>query len=843
MKENWKYVIIAILAMTLSSITGYAQNPIVQTCYTADPAPMVYGDRFYIYIDRDEGPDYYNMNEWRVYSSADMVNWTDHGAQLPLTAFSWAKAGTAWAAQCIERYSKFYWYVCCTDTESNINAIGVAVSDSPTGPFKDALGKPMISGGWGYIDPTVFIDDDGQAYIYWGNPGLFCVKVNEDMISYSGDIVEVEQTVEGFGGPKEPKEGVQYKDLYEEGPWFYKRGGKYYLLYAAGGVPEHISYSMSDSPTGPWKYMGKIMPLQDTNSFTNHCGVVDFKGKSYFAYHTGWLPGGGGFTRSVCIEEFKYNEDGTIPTIMATKEGVAPVGTLNPYLKTEAETMAWGLGLKTGQDSNTGVYVTSIRNGGRLKVREVDFGNIGAGIFTASVASGSKGGMVELRLDMPDGELIGTLSVSYTGGWTQWKEESTNIIGSVTGKHDLWFVFKGDGAEELFNMDYWQFAEKEQNKSLVALNASIDQFKIDILSGNVHTANIKVMAIYTDGTATDVTDEAEIRAVTPGVVSVNGGVVTGVAYGKTDIEVSYGGKSSILKLIVRDIEKEYTVDRLSFEAFGKQVNELKLLSRSQLSYSLFAIYQDGHTEEITQVADVDIQNPEVLLVEAGQIMALKDGESTVTFSYKSTFGERQSVTVHIVSSTFPLTAQLFNPNIYSEGSFDETTHTLVTGQYGFGGWWYDDGVDLSEYKYLVVKLGNTESCGASFNIFDENSYWSKPAAYVVGGKRQMVVNLNDAYKKQDDGSSVKLNPSHIYGVGFWSLGGSPIVIDKVYLTNSDDYEDPTGIVDVVVDKDPLVDVYTITGIKLRTQVRRSEVIRELPVGIYIVGREKIAILK
>lgn len=114
-------------------------------------------------------------------------------------------------------------------------------------------------------------------------------------------------------------------------------------------------------------------------------------------------------------------------------------------------------------------------------------------------------------------------------------------------------------------MDYWQFAEKEQNKSLVALNASIDQFKIDILPGNVHTANIKVMAIYTDGTATDVTDEAEIRAVTPGVVSVNGGVVTGVAYGKTDIEVSYGGKSSILKLIVRDIEKEYTVDRLSLK--------------------------------------------------------------------------------------------------------------------------------------------------------------------------------------------------------------------------------------------------------------------------------------
>ena len=128
-------MIIAILAMTLSSITGYAQNPIVQTCYTADPARW-FMETGFIYISTGmKGLIISNMNEWRVYSSADMVNWTDHGAQLPLTAFSWAKAGTAWAAQCIERYGKFYWYVCCTDTESNINAIGVAVSDSPTGPL------------------------------------------------------------------------------------------------------------------------------------------------------------------------------------------------------------------------------------------------------------------------------------------------------------------------------------------------------------------------------------------------------------------------------------------------------------------------------------------------------------------------------------------------------------------------------------------------------------------------------------------------------------------------------------------------------------------------------------
>ena len=140
-----------------------------------------------------------------------------------------------------------------------------------------------------------------------------------------------------------------------------------------------------------------------------------------------------------------------------------------------------------------------------------------------------------------------------------------------------------------------------------------------------------------------------------------------------------------------------------------------------------------------------------------------------------------------------------------------------------------------------VKKANIESVAPSVNkMCIRDSYWSGAAEYEIKSSKQVVVDLNNMYKSN---SKVKLDPSHIYGVGFWSFGGSPIIIDKVYLTNSDDYEDPTGIEDVTVDKDPLVDVYTITGIKLRTQVRRSEVIRELPAGIYIVGREKIAILK
>ena len=227
-----------------------------------------------------------------------MVNWTDHGSPLALESFAWAD-DRAWAGQCIERHGKFYWYVCAHSKLTNTMAIGVAVGDSPIGPFKDAIGKPLCDGEWAYIDPTVFIDDGGQAYLYWGNPELFYAELNEDMISLKGKVSIIKQTVEGFGAPnpKERQRDIKYMDTYVEGPWFYKRGRKYYLLYAAGGVPEHIAYSMSDNPVESWKYMGEIMPLQDIGSFTNHCGVVDYKGNSYFFYHTGKLPGGGGFCR------------------------------------------------------------------------------------------------------------------------------------------------------------------------------------------------------------------------------------------------------------------------------------------------------------------------------------------------------------------------------------------------------------------------------------------------------------------------------------------------------------------------------------------------------------------
>lgn len=444
---------IASVVCVVALVPGAAQadNPIVQTVYTADPAPLVHNGRVYLYTGHDEdGSTYFTMREWRVWSSSDMVNWTDHGSPMSLSTFSWASSD-AWAGQAVERNGRFYWYVPVRMANGS-TSIGVGVADSPTGPFRDALGRPLIQNA--EIDPTVFIDD-GQAYLYYGNPRLWYVKLNADMISYAGAPAQIPLTTAGFGArsgdPNRPT-------LYEEGPWFYKRNGLYYMVYAAKCCSEFIAYSTSPGPTGPWTYRGTIMPTQG-NSFTNHAGIIDFNGGSYFFYHNGALPGGGGFTRSVAVEKFAYNADGTIPGITMTGTGAPQIGTLDPYVRQEAETIAWETGVETEVSSEGGLNVGWIENGDWIKVKGVGFG-VGASSFSARVASGTGGGTIELRLDGNSGPLVGSCSVPGSGGWQTWATVTCATTGA-TGTHDLYMRFTG-GSGYLFNMNWWRFAAGQQ---------------------------------------------------------------------------------------------------------------------------------------------------------------------------------------------------------------------------------------------------------------------------------------------------------------------------------------------------------------------------------------------
>ena len=296
---------------------------------------MVYNDTVYLYTGRDDdGASYFEMNKWQVYSSVDMVNWTDHGTPLTFEDFTWTLPNSAWAAQCIERNGKFYWYVCC-EYPGKWHTVGVAVSDSPTGPFRDAIGAPLfITGEMGEIDPSVFIDDDGQAYMvfggiwggqleYWqsgeynrrdtapggNNPALgpMIAKMDDDMLSYDGKPTEI-QILDENG---DPIPANSEKRRFFEGAWLHKYNGLYYLSYSTG-TTHLLVYATSDDPMGPYTYRGKIM--DPVKGWTTHHSIVFYDGQWYLFYHDALLSGHDS-QRNIKYAPLYYNEDGTIQEV------------------------------------------------------------------------------------------------------------------------------------------------------------------------------------------------------------------------------------------------------------------------------------------------------------------------------------------------------------------------------------------------------------------------------------------------------------------------------------------------------------------------------------------------
>lgn len=315
-----------------AAATLQAQTHITTRTYTPDPAPVVSGKTLYVFTGHDKDTaTYFRMPDWQLFSTRDMKHWTDHGVVLTTANFKWAKQGdNAWASQAIERDGKWYWYVAAEDTTVHLHGIGVAVADSPEGPWRDAIGRPLIPGGWGYIDPTVFIDDDGQAYLFWGNNGLWYAKLNRDMTSIDTTFadhgicnMQAALDDEAQFGPKVMKHDYALNKLmpktnFEEAPWIYKIDDTYYLEYAAGGVPEHWAYSTAKDINGPWTYRGRVTD-EAPGAFTIHGGSVKFRGKWYLFYHDATVSHGNGFRRSAAYIPFKRGKDGSIPKITLPK--------------------------------------------------------------------------------------------------------------------------------------------------------------------------------------------------------------------------------------------------------------------------------------------------------------------------------------------------------------------------------------------------------------------------------------------------------------------------------------------------------------------------------------------
>ena len=514
----------------LAKKLGYS-NPLVTTDFGADPYAIVYDGRVYVYMTSDDyeydakgnvlNNSFGYIKTLRIISSDDMVNWTDHGEIKVAGNDGAAKwASNSWAPAIaykqIDGKDKFFLYFA-----NDASGIGVLEADTPLGPWKDPIGKALLTketpgckGVEWCFDPAVLVDDDGSAYIYFGggvpngqqnNPKTARVaKLGEDMISIDGEAKEIDAPC-----------------MFEDSGIF-KYGDKYYYSYCSNFMSPHkegypgygtICYMVSDNPMGPFKYAGEVFENPQIwfgVGGNNHHATFVYEGKSYFIYHAqtlskaqeeaqGLAPGTltKGY-RSTHIDPIELNSDGTIRPIAGTYEGISQLKTINPYERIDAETVAWNAGIKIADCAEEGKLfkdfnrqITDLQDGDWTSVAQAAFGDRGAAEFTVKAASKS-GGQIEIHMDSPEGALVGTVNVEATGSENTFKEFSCKL-DRITDTHNVFLVFKGK-AENLMNVDYYSFGEYQVNTEALSSKIAEAERLLSSLTGSAKTDLEKAIA-------------------------------------------------------------------------------------------------------------------------------------------------------------------------------------------------------------------------------------------------------------------------------------------------------------------------------------------------------------
>ena len=434
----------ASLSAAVIAGAASAVNPIVTHKYSADPNAFVWNDRLYVFCSHDlDGQKGFDMNDYVLMSTDDLVNWTDHG-----DVFTGGKdvkwCWNLYAPGAVVKDGKVYLYY-----PNSGGPIGVAVADRPEGPYKDPLGKHLIGrempgcdSCW-VFDPAAFVDDDGKAYLYFGGNGdtmARAVRLNDDMVSAQLPGIMMKASKDGKEATAMP--------FFFEASYMHKHNGKYYFSYSAN-FPDRgasIDYAIGDAPLGPFVWKGAILPNWAENSWNNnHHSIVDFRGKTYIVYHSRLLSNRQGhnnvFERSVCIDELKYNDDGTIVKVVPTHEGPKQLKPLDPYKTNRAVTICQDEKVKVVMAN--GKSVVAVQGPGAwLRYAGFKFESAPRSVAIRYRASG--GASVEVRKGAVDGPVVATVPVKDTEGiFTQTTVAAAGIDAETC---DLYFVFRGAAA-------------------------------------------------------------------------------------------------------------------------------------------------------------------------------------------------------------------------------------------------------------------------------------------------------------------------------------------------------------------------------------------------------------
>jgi GH43 family beta-xylosidase len=430
----------------LLSIANFlcAQNPIVRNQYSADPSARVFGDRVYLFPSHDilatEGKGrvgWFCMEDYHVFSSSNLTEWTDHGMIVQQNKVPWVRPNSysMWAPDCIERNGKYYFYFPTSPADTAVYgrgfAIGVAIADKPEGPYTPQT--TPIKGVHG-IDPNVFIDKDGQAYLFWSAGNIYAAKLKENMTELASDPVILKDL---------PTKGLK------EGPYLFERNGIYYLTFPhVENKIERLEYSMSDNPLGPFKMTGVIMDESPTGCWTNHHSVIQFKNQWYLFYHDRDYSPNFDKARSVRADSLFFNSDGTIKKVVRSLRGV---GLTNATKEIQID--------RYSKISDEGVSTDFIDTFNRFKGWKAIFNKAGAWLEYSNADFGKKplktisfraisqtDGVLQIHTNSVNGPLIAEIKIPKTNDWRILKGA---VMKSPSGVQNLFVVSKNNNPIEV----------------------------------------------------------------------------------------------------------------------------------------------------------------------------------------------------------------------------------------------------------------------------------------------------------------------------------------------------------------------------------------------------------
>ena len=421
----------------------FAQNPIVRNQYSADPSARVFGDKVYLFPSHDilatEGKGrvgWFCMEDYHVFSSANLTDWTDHGMIVTQNKVPWVRPNSysMWAPDCIERNGKYYFYF-PTSAKDTITygrgfTIGVAVANKPEGPYTPE--STPIKGVRG-IDPNVFIDKDGQAYLYWSAGNIYAAKLKENMTELASDPVILKDL---------PGKGLK------EGPYLFERNGIYYLTFPhVENKTERLEYFIGDNPLGPFKTGGVIMDESESGCWTNHHSVIQFKNQWYLFYHDKNYSPNFDKARSVRADSLFFNNDGTIKKVIPTLRGV---GITNASAQIQidrysAKSQDVSIDFLDTMNRFQGWKTIFTKANGWIQYNSVDFGKKSfKNVSLRGIAA--SGGVLEIHTGSANGPLIAEIKIPKN---TDWKVIKTPVKKTAAGIQNLFVVSKDNNQTEV----------------------------------------------------------------------------------------------------------------------------------------------------------------------------------------------------------------------------------------------------------------------------------------------------------------------------------------------------------------------------------------------------------